>query len=1370
MESPRLNHQSAPSLRKNTGAALILTLGMLVLLSGLILSFLLTVRSESTSSKAYEGGTNSRLLADSAVNLVISQIRQASTQPDLAWISQPGLIRTFDSLGKPAKSYKLYSADSLIEEGSFNPALATDLPPASGPTSWKSQPALYTDLNAPIADLNRTDPFDPTKKLLVYPIFDGNHLNSAGQFSLNKDANADIEGFTVDEFSTRGVSMPLKWLYILKDGTLATAKASGSAGDIQIIVPPGKEKTPQGEPNLPTARIAFWTDDETTKLNLNTGSEGTFWDTPTANSQPGVKNPAVGSNYTSSNDTVFEWDLAERMGAQKEYNRYPGHPATTCLSTVFGRQLLLTQQVGGSRQAMIEEINKFIPRVSGGEYDPADTFYDNKLRDNSSQGGSVRAGSASGDSGVNIITPDNDRLYASIDEFLYNPNFAATGTTRPMWRLAPPVSKRDTTREMLEMAKFFLTTTSKAPEQTLANLPRIAIWPEQLSETRRTAFDKLIAFCSTVGPKSTAASLPFYFTRSNADSATADLSPRNLALLAYLKNLTGRPFPGWDASAAPAKSFAAKYPNGDRDQILAEIFDYIRCANLADTSDPSVNASFTQTRPSGAATYFPRDPATGQSTLGQVVPIEMPDGSRGFGRIATISELGLVMIRKGLDELPPADRASRLKIQLALLPKYFSPMAGFCALANNLRLTFEDIKITVKESAGSSHLPFEEFEDPSIKKQPTIYDIGRVGKPRSGDSKVGGTIGWEVLCELDHATPKPSPTDSVVPTANLIVSNNPQNTLTFSGTVTVVISAPANNKPFNDGSEPIVQRFSFKFPEQTVPLPGPTESLFYTKVGAPTGSSLKGSGHAGDESRWYTAQSRSIKTSDAFRSLAAVGNPSNQSVGLQGDLRLIAARKQISNDYFAPYNPSAYSDSARLNQKNHGFRNGWPWWGSAPGSAYGNLVENMTGYDAPNALAVISPDLPAGINGVKNYLGQAGDWDSGPFLVRDGPLCNKPDEGTTPHKSDGVGGFNSATPYIGDDYIHQDISIQSSTFFSPNRQMPSAVMFGSLPTGVIQNHPWQTLLFRPAKYYLPGGSGQPGSGVEHPGSAKYGPPDHLLLDLFWMPIIEPYAISEPFATAGKVNLNQQIAPFTNLRRDTALRAVLKSVKITAINPNQQDVFGDPYISNYKSMSTDGKNQNTGRGGYGVVSRRSIDLPNTLKQITDRLDQNRPFVSASEICDIPLIPADVPTLPNLPAPMKPHVSAGFTANTNLSTFDSKLAAFWAAHRLTGDNALERPYSHIYPRLTTRSNSYTVHLRVQSLAANSRSPSFILKPAQTQATGEFRGSVVIERYLDANSASFVDASGNPATVPANGDTTGLALGPYRFRTVSSKQFGL
>ena len=80
-------------------------------------------------------------------------------------------------------------------------------------------------------------------------------------------------------------------------------------------------------------------------------------------------------------------------------------------------------------------------------------------------------------------------------------------------------------------------------------------------------------------------------------------------------------------------------------------------------------------------------------------------------------------------------------------------------------------------------------------------------------------------------------------------------------------------------------------------------------------------------------------------------------------------------------------------------------------------------------------------------------------------------------------------------------------------------------------------------------------------------PDHLLLDLFHLPIVEPYAISEPFSTAGKVNMNYVIAPFgyakgddglnpdtsnprSYLRRDTALRGVLKSTKIMAVKTDE----------------------------------------------------------------------------------------------------------------------------------------------------------------------------------------------------------------------------
>ncbi len=59
----------------------------------------------------------------------------------------------------------------------------------------------------------------------------------------------------------------------------------------------------------------------------------------------------------------------------------------------------------------------------------------------------------------------------------------------------------------------------------------------------------------------------------------------------------------------------------------------------------------------------------------------------------------------------------------------------------------------------------------------------------------------------------------------------------------------------------------------------------------------------------------------------------------------------------------------------------------------------------------------------------------------------------------------------------------------------------------------------------------------HPGAMN--PPDHYLLDLFNMPIVEPYAISEPLSEAGKINLNYQIVPFTYIHRATAVYAAMK---------------------------------------------------------------------------------------------------------------------------------------------------------------------------------------------------------------------------------------
>jgi hypothetical protein len=106
--------------------------------------------------------------------------------------------------------------------------------------------------------------------------------------------------------------------------------------------------------------------------------------------------------------------------------------------------------------------------------------------------------------------------------------------------------------------------------------------------------------------------------------------------------------------------------------------------------------------------------------------------------------------------------------------------------------------------------------------------------------------------------------------------------------------------------------------------------------------------------------------------------------------------------------------------------------------------------------------------------------------------------------------------------------------------MTSAVLFGSLSIGPA--HPWETLAFSPN----PAGEKHRGLTVE--------PKDHLLLDLFHMPIVEPYAISEPFSTAGKVNLNFELAGFPWIRRSTALRAVLHATRVTAVPADDVDIY------------------------------------------------------------------------------------------------------------------------------------------------------------------------------------------------------------------------
>jgi hypothetical protein len=117
--------------------------------------------------------------------------------------------------------------------------------------------------------------------------------------------------------------------------------------------------------------------------------------------------------------------------------------------------------VGGDFSKMAEDLYTMTPRVRGAERDTVnDPTFGTVAKDVSSKAGTARAGgsiTSSSEDGA-VVPPDGDRLYASNDEFLYNPNFGTT--SRLAWTLAPKLSSstgRDTAREMLEMAKFFLT-------------------------------------------------------------------------------------------------------------------------------------------------------------------------------------------------------------------------------------------------------------------------------------------------------------------------------------------------------------------------------------------------------------------------------------------------------------------------------------------------------------------------------------------------------------------------------------------------------------------------------------------------------------------------------------------------------------------------------------------------------------------------------------------------------------------------------------------------------------------------------------------------------------------------------------------------
>jgi hypothetical protein len=110
----------------------------------------------------------------------------------------------------------------------------------------------------------------------------------------------------------------------------------------------------------------------------------------------------------------------------------------------------------------------------------------------------------------------------------------------------------------------------------------------------------------------------------------------------------------------------------------------------------------------------------------------------------------------------------------------------------------------------------------------------------------------------------------------------------------------------------------------------------------------------------------------------------------------------------------------------------------------------------------------------------------------------------------------------------------------------------------------------------------------------------------------------------------------------------------------------------------------------------------------------------------------------------------------------LAAWWAdKSKLTGDNSLESPYATLVPRLTARSNTYTVHVTAQSLAPGSGVVGW--REGRGRVTAEWRGAISVERYVDPNDSRFT-GPGAPNFLSGT-----QPVGPYyRFRVLGTRRF--
>lgn len=1259
-------HDSAVRLcpaSRQSGFALVLVLAFLALLMVLMTAFLGLGQDDSRLSSLHLEHCRADWVAQNAVNTALAQLRSATSQTfengaTKPWTSQPGAIRVHRMNGDLETLYKLYSASVMTAAAPVE--TAADLP-----ADWLEQPARFVDLNAPRI-LSDGD--------LRFPVVDPRAMTG--------EATTGIEGFYYQEeagaVGPGGVAgeqrlpMPVQWIYQLRDGRLGTLNGEGKL----VVTDAGGAS----EDNPIVARFAFWVDDETTKINVNTAAEGAFWDSPRA-------------------DNAQERLLAATVPSRLEYARHPGHPAGVCLSSVLlpGRRLYPAgfSVVDSTMQTMTVE-------------DALDLWRMGRLVAAETNEGTSFGGTRHADWSALWPTQPAPRprqaRYADTHEVLFDVAVAGPeqnlrqassgGSDRDRRRIAGFWGRHPDALERLRRAGFFLTSTSSAPEVTLYGTPRVATWPAHaqtldngaslgdVRSSRDTVHNHKLKLAASLKGQ------PWFVVRSEPGNGMNDFDRHgrgaNKRLFECLQRLTSRPIPGFQREGYG--TFEGKYGE-DRDAVLLGIMDYIRASNFADGQLP------------GTLQFSILCPGVEHHGFGQVSPLQMrvrnselgtSNHLRGLGRTPAISEVALVITCRaevvvGADGEPEIlgqpSEAGRVQLtavgdrelEAGFMVELFVPGHGWTDYCPFITAGMFG-GLPGAEPRGSDAFPSLRIND-----QP-LLPYGTGGRPRNRISSAefppagwhgaGGAVGLRALSE-GALVFRP-----VVVKANTDGSL-PHLRLSGSAGQSEQIKIALYDVPESTDKADLLQVVPLVIPDIGLEEDPEHPRLDLPRLSTELDDPLL-------ENRLHLASLRRqplLTENDVVQSFAP----------LHGDYRLVAAQRWVESRGSAGTSPLFTPHPQWGLQKHaHDLRDSFlPVISSAVSYIPGLTLPSGTGPDIPATLsqpgAIVRAWRGSGwetgtaasvLNNLRLEGGRrgealpwiTGDFDNGYAGAPDGPYMNRPDDG---HWAAAT--RSGSLPYF-DNISLTGASVPpvSPAAFSPQRLLPSPVMFGSLPTGTRSQVPWQTLLFRPqAGHY----------GAESP-------PDHLLLDLFWTPVLEPEPFSQHFETAGKINLNHEILPFRHITRATALHAALKAETLMAIPDEAAGTY---------------KNGGNPQGRF----RRHLDAAKTLALWKRNLfDQGRVFLTASQICEQYLVPE------------------GLAGDVS----DADMAAFWRQHRLTGDNTRERPYAHLYSRLTTRSNSYRVHFIAQTIVkARSTAPERF-DPDRDRITATRQGSALLRRQLD------------------------------------------